>query len=247
MDSMKISAISDVHVKSPGDPADVLLNKFLDHPEVRTSQHVLLLGDIFDLMAGQHDEYLRDYGHIFRKMDALVKSGVRVHFFEGNHDVNLQKLFHKFWPNREVTSRVEPEIQEWEGKTYYFSHGDEHEIHNPSYQRYKKFINSRPLQFVADYIMPYAVLKFVGERASVRSRKKGARSFDEESVKEKFRHGVSTVTGGKYDFVLGGHSHVKDEYRMEGSQSLYLNNGYAMRSRTFIVIDNHQPRFESLS
>ncbi|MES2528451.1 MAG: hypothetical protein V4598_15315 [Bdellovibrionota bacterium] len=244
---MKISAISDVHVKAPGDPADILLNKFLDHPEVRSSQHVLLLGDIFDLMTGQHNQYLRDYGHLFRKMDELVKSGVQVHFFEGNHDVNLQKLFKKFWPKEEVTSQLLPEIQEWDGKTYYFSHGDEHEIHNQSYQRYKKFINSKPLQFIANYIMPYSVLKFVGERASVRSRKKGSKMFNEDSVREKFREGVSQVTGGKYNFVLGGHSHVKDEFTMEGGQSTYLNNGYALRSKTFILIHNHVPSFIPLT
>ena len=244
---MKISAISDVHVKSPGDPADLLLQRFLSHPDVQSSQHVLLLGDIFDLMTGQHDEYIRDYGHLFKKMNELVLSGVRVHFFEGNHDVNLQKLFKKVWPNGEVTSELLPEIQEWEGKTYYFSHGDEHEIHNPSYQRYKKFINSKPLQFVANYIMPYSVLKFVGERASVRSRKKGSKLFNEESVREKFRQGVSKVTGGKYHFVLGGHSHVKDEFLMEGGKSLYLNNGYALRTKTFILINNHKPSFVSLA
>lgn len=247
MDSMKISAISDVHVKAPGDPADILLNKFLDHPEVRSSQHVLLLGDIFDLMTGQHEEYLRDYGHIFRKMDDLVKSGIQVHFFEGNHDVNLQKLFRKFWPGQEVTSELMPEIQEWDGKTYYFSHGDEHEIHNQSYQRYKRFINSCPLQFVANYLMPYALLKFVGERASVRSRKKGSKQFNEESVREKFREGVSKVTGGKYNFVLGGHSHVKDEFVLLGGNSLYLNNGYALRSKTFILINQHKHSFVPLT
>ncbi len=243
MGRMKISSISDVHVKSPGDPADILLNKFLDHPEVRSSQHVLLLGDIFDLMTGQHDEYIRDYGHIFRKMDDLVKSGVKVHFFEGNHDVNLQKLFRKIWPNQEVTSQLLPEVQEWDGKTYYFSHGDEHEIHNQSYQRYKRFINSRPLHFVANYLLPYSVLKFVGERASMRSRKKGSKTFNEEAVREKFRDGVSKVTDGKYNFVLGGHSHVKDEFVMEGGKSIYLNNGYALRTKTFIVIDQHQHKF----
>lgn len=247
MNSMKIAAISDVHVKSPGDPADLLLQRFLDHPDVQSSQHVLLLGDIFDLMTGQHDEYIRDYGHLFSKMDKLVKSGIKVHFFEGNHDVNLQKLFKKIWPGEEVKSQLLPEVQEWDGKTYYFSHGDEHEIHNQSYQRYKRFINSRPLQFVANHVMPYSVLKFVGERASVRSRKKGSKLFNEESVREKFRQGVSQVTGGKYDFVLGGHSHVKDEFRMEGGKSLYLNNGYALRSRTFILIDKHIHSFVSLA
>ncbi len=243
---MKISAISDVHVKSPGDPADLLLQRFFDHPDVLSSQHVLLLGDIFDLMTGQHDEYLKEFGHLFRKMDELVKKGIQVHFFEGNHDVNLQKLFRKFWPNQEVKSELHPEIQEWDGKTYYFSHGDEHEIHNPSYQRYKKFINSVPLQFVANHIMPYSVLNFIGKRASVRSRKKGSKLFDEEKVREAFRVGVQTVTAGKYNFVIGGHSHVQDKFQMNDN-STYLNNGYALRTKTFILIDQHKPSFVSLA
>jgi UDP-2,3-diacylglucosamine hydrolase len=245
MDSMKISAISDVHVKSPGDEAQLLLEKFFNHPEVKSSQHVLLLGDIFDLMAGPHQEYLDSFHPIFEKIDALVKSGVQVHFFEGNHDVHLQKLFQKFWPKGEVKARQLPEIENWDGKNYYFSHGDEHEPHNVSYQRYKKLILSPPLRFVANHIMPYEVLKFVGEKASSMSRKKGSRKFDVEKVRNTFREGVKETTQGKYDFVLGGHSHVQDNFNM--GNSIYLNNGYALKTKTFILINNHIPKFESLA
>lgn len=245
MDSMKISAISDVHVKFPGDEAHKLLDRFLDHPEVRTSHHVFLLGDIFDLMCGPHTEYLKEFGAVFEKIDRLVKSGISVHYFEGNHDVHLEKLFRKFWPEGQVKARQNPEILNWEGKTYYFSHGDEHEPHNESYQRYKRLILSPPLKFVANHVMPYQVLKFVGERASQMSRKKGSRKFDEEKVRKTFREGVKEITKDAFDFVIGGHSHVQDTYKM--GKSTYLNNGYALKSKTFIVIDNHHPRFEPLS
>jgi UDP-2,3-diacylglucosamine hydrolase len=240
---MKIAAISDVHVKSPNDEADKLLSSFFLHPEVQSSDYILLLGDIFDLMCGPHEEYLLLYKHHFDAMTELQKKGKKVFFFEGNHDLHLEKLFKKIWKNQEVIVSQLPIFCEIAGKSYYFSHGDEHEIDNISYHRYINIIRSRPLKFIADYIMPFKVLNFFGERASKMSRKKGSKRFDAEGVRRRFRLGVSETTQGKFDFVLGGHSHVKDEYIIPGSQSLYLNNGYALNSRTFIMVDNHKANF----
>lgn len=247
MNSMKIAAISDVHIKFPHDEADKFLMSFLNHPLVQKSDYILLLGDIFDLMCGPHNAYLKGYSHLFDKMSELQKSGKKVYFFEGNHDVHLEKLFKKLWPNDEVLITQNPVVETIDGKKYYFSHGDEHEVDNLSYHRYIKFIRSKPLKFVADHLMPYAVLNFLGERASKMSRKKGSRKFDVEGVRGRFRHGVTETTKGQFDFVLGGHSHVKDEFKIPGSEALYLNNGYALKSGTFILIDNHHPQFVSLS
>lgn len=242
---MKIAAISDVHVKFPHDEADRLLISFLNHPQVQSADYVLLLGDIFDLMCGPHKQYLEKFDHIWKKIDELVKSGKKVFFFEGNHDVHLEKLFKKYWPNQQVIARQEPVIEEIDGKVYYFSHGDEHEVDNESYQNYKKLILSGPLKFVANHIIPYQILHLIGERASKRSRKKGSKLFDAEKVKNRFRSGVKKTTEGKYHFVLGGHSHVEDVYEIS-VDSIYINNGYALRTKTFILIDNHEIKFEKL-
>ncbi len=244
---MKIAAISDVHVKSPGDEADKLLVSFLSHPKVQDSDYILLLGDIYDLMCGPHEEYLSLYHHHFQALSDLMSKGKKVFFFEGNHDVHLERLFRKKWKNDSIVITQDPVIEVIEGKKYYFSHGDEHEVDNESYHRYIKFIRSRPLKFVADFIMPYAVLNFFGERASKMSRKKGSRKFDAEGVRARFRAGVEQTTKGEFDFVLGGHSHVKDEFRIGSSSSLYLNNGYALQSKTFILIQDHRPEFVPLS
>lgn len=244
---MKIAAISDVHVKTPSDEADQLLQSFLNHPEVQTADYVLLLGDIYDLMVGPHEAYLKKFSIHFQKIEELISQGKKVYFFEGNHDVHLERLFKKKLNNNQIVITQNPIIETIDGKTYYFSHGDEHEVDNHSYHRYIRFIRSRPLKFVADFIMPYSVIHFLGERASKISRKKGSRKFDAEAVREKFRSGVKTVTEGKYDFVLGGHSHVKDDYLIPDSNSRYLNNGYALKSQSFILIENHLPRFVSLS
>jgi UDP-2,3-diacylglucosamine hydrolase len=242
---MKVSAISDVHVKNPHDPADKLLCTFLKHPLVRSSNYVALLGDIFDLMCGPHDEYLEKFSHIFDLMHELSQTGVRVMFFEGNHDVHLEQLFKKRWPEPKIKLSQTALVEMIEGKTYYFSHGDEHEIDNLSYQKYKKIILSPPLKFVANHLMPYKLLHFLGERASKLSRKKGSREYVEDVVREKFRLGVKKTTKGDFNFVLGGHSHVKDVFKIN-QESMYLNNGYAIKSKTFLLIENHKVSFPEL-
>lgn len=246
MNSMKIAAISDVHVKKAYDEADKLLCQFLGHPLVQSSDYVVLLGDIFDLMCGPHPEYLKEFQHIFDLMDQLQKKGIKVLFFEGNHDVHLEKLFARRWPDREVKLSQVPCILELEGKSYYFSHGDEHEVDNLPYQRYKSLIMSTPLKFVANKIMPYSLLNFLGERASKMSRKRGSKDYNEEKVKQRFREGVAQTTQGKYNFILGGHSHVKDIFPLNET-STYANNGYALKTRSFLFIDNHQISFPELS
>jgi len=243
---MRVSAISDVHVKNPHDEADALLLKFLKHPLVQNSEYVLLLGDIFDLMAGPHPQYLKQFSHLFEAIDKLIKNGSKVYFAEGNHDVHLEALFKLYWKNGELVPVQSAVVESIEGKDYYFSHGDEHEVDNISYQRYKRFLISPPLKFVADNIMPYSVLNFLGERASKVSRKKGNRVFNEDLVKERFRSGVQVIAQNSYDFVIGGHSHVQDSFLLPNGRTTYLNNGYALRQRTFIYIEDHKHRFEPL-
>jgi UDP-2,3-diacylglucosamine hydrolase len=242
---MKISAISDVHVKVPFDDADKALCRFLTHPQVNDSEYVILLGDIFDLMCGPHQEYIQKFSHIFDLIDVLRLKGIKVMYFEGNHDVHLERLFKRRWPNDEVILSQGPIIKEIQGKSYYFSHGDEHEVDNVSYQKYKSLLLSPALKFIANNVMPYLLLNFLGERASKISRKRGSREYVEDVVKTRFREGVKETTQGKYNFILGGHSHVQDSYAIS-ENSIYLNNGYALKSKTFLLIENHLPTFALL-
>lgn len=241
---MKIATISDVHIKSPGDDAEELLVKFLKHTKVETADYVALLGDIFDLMCGPHSIYLEQFKRVFDAIDELQKKGVKIIFIEGNHDVHLKKLFEKKWKNNEVLITQDAVELKDRDFHYYLSHGDDHEVDNQAYQRYKKIIFSAPLRFVANYILPYSILEFIGRRASMKSRKRGSKTFDAELVKRRFRSGVE-INNPKANIIVGGHSHVKDEYVLN-SGSVYLNNGYAPRERSFIYINGKDYEFVSL-
>lgn len=243
----KIVAISDVHVKKPGDTSDHILIQFLSHPEVLSADYVLLLGDIYDLMVGPHEEYLKQFHHHFELLQKLGSLGKKIYFFEGNHDVHIKKLFSKASPNGEIVVSQAPVLELIDGKVYYFSHGDEHEVDNISYHKYIKFIRSAPLEFIANYIMPYKVINLLGENASKFSRKKGSKQFNAERVRARFRAGVTQTFKENVDFILGGHSHVQDLFTIPGTQSTYINNGYAPHTKTFIHVEGHKINFFSLN
>jgi len=241
---MKFVAISDVHIKHSQDDASHLLIKFFNHPETQSADRVFLLGDIFDLMCGPHSKYFDRFSDVFGAMEKLIIDGKEIHYTEGNHDLHLTALFRKHPTLKKIIVHKKPIEFETDGKIFYLSHGDEHELDNPAYHRYMKIINSAPLTFVANNIMPLAVLDWIGNRASKISRKKGARSFDAEKVRNKFRSGVESTLQGKADIIIGGHSHVKDDYQSEGLR--YLNNGYAQNSKTFIKVENGEVSFPSI-
>lgn len=241
---MKFVAISDVHIKQSQDDASHLLVKFLTHPHTQSSDKVFLLGDIFDLMCGPHLAYFDRFSDVFETIEKLIISGREVHYSEGNHDLHLSLLFSKHPTLKKIIIHKRPIKFEADHKRFYLSHGDEHELYNPAYHRYMSLINSVPLTFVANYVMPLAVLDWVGNRASKMSRRKGARHFDAEKVRQKFRSGVEEKLSGQFDIVVGGHSHVKDDYH--GSSVRYLNNGYAQSTKTFILIEQGETSFVPL-
>ena len=94
---MKFAAISDIHVKTAGDKADVLLLAFLQNPEVQSSDVILLLGDIFDLMIGPHTQYFVRFQSYFDEIKSLLKKGKRICYIEGNHDFHIRELYKKFF------------------------------------------------------------------------------------------------------------------------------------------------------
>lgn len=244
---MKIATISDIHVKNPHDYSDKLLQKFINHSFTQDSDYIFFLGDIFDLMCGPHDQYLEAYKHFFESLEILVKKNKKVFFVEGNHDVHLDKLFKKYFCFENITVSQNPIFLTLENKKYLFSHGDEYDFDNLSYHRYKKFIFSPPLRFIANYVMPFALLNYMGQKASVISRKAGKKKFDFERVKEKFRYGVEKICGqDELEIIVGGHSHVQDLYKMKNQKSIYINNGYIPVTKNFIAIENHLPRFINL-
>ncbi len=236
---MSISIISDIHIKSSNDDADLILRAFCENSKVQNSDLVIFLGDVFDLLIGPHEEYFTEYPYFFNTLDSLLSEGKEVLYFEGNHDLHLKNLFNiRYSDYLDQSLKLVPNnfIKEVNNKKIYFSHGDDLDLDNYSYQIYKKIINSSLLKFISNKILSYKMIKVLGNKASQTSRKRGAKVYNENKNKQSFRIGAEKKMKEGFDIVVAGHSHIKDLYETNGS--IYINNGFALKEKTFVYINN---------
>jgi UDP-2,3-diacylglucosamine hydrolase len=89
---MSLVMISDIHVKNEKDENYEILCRFLTHPQVQKSDYIFLLGDIFDLMCGDHEQYFQKYKFFFDQLKNLLKQRKTIYYIEGNHDFHLQNF-----------------------------------------------------------------------------------------------------------------------------------------------------------
>lgn len=238
---MKIATISDVHIKDQTDFATSKFFEFLDHPKVKNSDIIFLLGDIFDLMVGPFDEYIYQFEIIFKKFNQLIKEGVKIYYIAGNHDFFLEDLFLR-WKNLNNINNdqfiyLEKEVViKNNNKKIYFCHGDNIELGNDNYMLYKNFINSFFMRSVIRYIFKYNLVLTIGKLASRKSRKR-SQIDTRDKVKQKFRNSAKAVFN-KYDVdtLVCGHSHCIDNY-ITGEKN-YLNGGYFINDLSFIYISD---------
>lgn len=252
---MKFAAISDVHIKRAGDPAEHLLLSFLRNEDVQSSDVIFLLGDIFDLMIGPHSQYFVRYQAYFDELKKLLRKGIHVCYVEGNHDFHIRNLYRKFFEvNTDLDSslfKIQPYFEFFDAeKKIHLSHGDDMELGNPSYKFFKAVVTSLPLRYYANYLMPHFLIKGIGERSAQASRKRNNKRYSTESdltpVRDNFRLSAEVFfKKNPSQIIVCGHSHVKDLY-LSPNGFQYVNNGYAQHTKTYISIENGDISFKEI-
>jgi UDP-2,3-diacylglucosamine hydrolase len=244
-----ISAISDVHVKLPGDEPYKLFMKFIKNPIVKSSQKVVLLGDIFDLLIGGDKKFISDYQDLFNEIKSLLREGKEIYYIEGNHDFHIERLLKETFPEDNFFFSREKIQLEHDGVIISFCHGDDIEIENASYKRYYSFMRSDAMKFLAERVVPFSISKAVGVWASARSRKKNIEKYEEQKdlIKLKFRKSAEEYfKQSPSDIIVCGHSHIKDLYESKLGFT-YINNGYFPKEQSFIYIKEGSALFSELA
>lgn len=252
-EAMRVVAISDVHLTSQNEDLCQLFLVFLKHPLVEQSTHLLLLGDIFDVMVGNHQHYFQEYEKIFTQISQLLSKGVDIYYCEGNHDFHLGKLYTHFLDrfNPEIKSRFHlirnGEIIVIAEKTFFVTHGDELEVDKKGHQRYRFLMNSWPMCFVANYLVPFWLVQKLGKMASSTSRELNRLQYQSntfrEEIKQKFRQYAwrKKLKFPQLDYLLCGHSHIKDCWQQ--GEFIYLNNGFFPLEKTFLYLTHQETQF----
>ncbi len=238
---------SDLHVTSVTDERFMLLEKFLDSDQAKSSHQIFLLGDIFDLMIGPHESYLHEYKTFFDKIAHYLNQGKIIYYFQGNHDFHIHKLFQLFYKKYKLSKNVSiidgPMIFHIGEKRIYLAHGDELDIENLPYQRYKKIIRSSFARFLANHLVTKNMLKKIGSYLSKKS-KDHQKNFNWNDTFVLYRNYVQKLWDKGIHGVIVGHSHVCDAW--EEGVHFYYNVGFAPEERQFLFLNHDGPQFVPL-
>ncbi|WP_127715317.1 UDP-2,3-diacylglucosamine diphosphatase [Halobacteriovorax sp. HLS] len=255
---MKISSISDVHVKVLDDNSFKILSSFFAQEIVQKSDYIVLNGDIFDLLLGTKSQYIDKYESFFKLIEKATSMGATVVYLEGNHDFFLDRMisssYERFNIPRDKFIHCRSEYRiEVDGEILLFTHGDDVEIDNIAYQKYKSRVNNKLMKFITRNILPFSLIEWIGQKSSDYSRSKNSKHYEmssegQEFVKDKFRQSAQKFFNDNRDVkgLICGHSHSKDLYKLDHGK-YYINNGYAPSSKSFIYIDEQGPRFIDLN
>lgn len=216
--------VSDLHIRGSQDPKCTRFERFLDRLMLEKPEHLFLVGDIFDLWVADRAYFLDTYSTVIERLRALISAGIQVHYFEGNHDLDLEV----FWRDH-VGCQTYGEAAYFElyGRIVRVEHGDQMDPDDRGYLFLRWFLRT-PLMRVMGRQLPNAAVKAIGERASRASREytTQVKTATAEQVQAKLRtHAEKVFTERPFDVLISGHVHVKiDEAQRFGDRDVRLIN-----------------------
>jgi UDP-2,3-diacylglucosamine hydrolase len=224
---MKISSISDIHIYEDNDERSLLLYKFLKSKEVCESTHIVLLGDIFDLMVGNKKEYLQKYEQTFSRIKKASKNKELI-YISGNHDFSLSKILNEYFNDIKFQYSSKPVVLNDSNTSIYLSHGDEVDENELSYQRWKNIYSNKYFQKIIDIFLPYFLIDMIGSNASKKSKKRNIKKFDYKLARNKYSNDLRIfLSKHKADYFILGHTHI------EYLDKKIVNNGFVPIHKKF--------------
>lgn len=248
---MKISFLSDLHLSDPEGIEQKLFDSFCDSPYTQEASHVILLGDMFDILIGEHREYFIKYSSFFKKIIQLLDSNKKVIYLEGNHDFHIEKTFREFIRENSQYHQNFSYLKKGENinlnnKTYHFCHGYEVDYDNEAFKKWHRTYTSAPFEFLANKLVPFKLIELIGNKASNNSKQRGKKTFNFDFAKKKYIAGAkSFIDEVKVDGVICGHTHIQEKYTYP-DKTIYLNCGYPKKDKNFLYYADGEFKFINL-
>ena len=242
---MKAIFLSDSHLKRSADPGYRALMAFLGRlkgPVQGAAEDaagedrsisltdLFLVGDIFDFWFSKGRRVYPEYKEIVDRLDELSRSGIHVHFCEGNHDFFLHDYF-----SHCLGMHV---YEDWaviqaEGKKLLIGHGDLVDRSNLRYLRLRALMRSRFLYHL-QRLLPLSMLWGIARWSSSMSKELMAGAEDHiygkmrQFADERFREG--------FDAVILGHCHKAqmDETVVDGTARVFVTLGDWLRHYSYL-------------
>ncbi|NWF93744.1 MAG: UDP-2,3-diacylglucosamine diphosphatase [Syntrophaceae bacterium] len=231
--------VSDAHFTGQNPDEMEAFLRFLDSEKERMG-HLVILGDLFEFFFGFRNSLspkksfaFTDYLPVLNKLRSLYLDGIRIKYFEGNHDFFLRSFFSDQL-GMEVDVYPDESEERLGGKRAFISHGD---LSNPrqwTYRTFRRVLKNR---------LTYCLIHLAGPRLSSRIAKRlSERSYQkyhnhiQPGLVPAFKAFAHQKFLKGFEIVILGHSHYPEEVEewIDGRRCLYYNVGDWMIHRSFL-------------
>ena len=231
---MKTYFVSDVHLGlQVNDPAD-RERRFADFLRGLPSDTsaVYLLGDIWDFWYEYRHVVPKGYIRVLAALQELMDRGVKVYFFQGNHDVWTYSYFEELG----MTMLVQPALVDIEGRKFCLGHGDGLGPVPFGYRFLRGLFHNRVAQFLFSMLHPWIAFS-LGNGWSKNNRLAHDQEYVFRGTDEplyKFAEEFSSTH--HVDYFIFGHYHASVDMTLpSGARFLVLKDW--MHSSPYLCFD----------
>lgn len=226
---------SDTHLGlNVGDPAlrEKQFVSFLKGIDPAKTESLYLLGDIFDFWYEYRHVVPKGGARVLGALTDLVDAGVKVYFFQGNHDLWTFRYFEELG----MIKLQQPYVTEIGGKRFCLGHGDALGPGNKGYKLLKWGFTRRWIQVLFSALHPWFAFT-LGNGWSHRSRTEKPIAYQFKGEGEPlYIFCKEFLADNQVDYFIFGHYHARVDM-VVGSSARLLMLGDWMTGPNWIVFD----------
>lgn len=241
MSRSKLYFVTDAHLGAGSNTLEREheLCAFLD--QIKTdADMIFFLGDIFDFWFTYKYVVPRGYVRLLGKMAELADSGIKIHFFAGNHDMWMFDYLQK---EIGCIMHDEPTLIEYDGQRFLLGHGDGLGHLDHKYDFLRHVFRSRVNQRLFALVNPgltFGIAQGWSRRSRKGHLKKNPQIFEYQGDN---REGIvlyikQRMAEEQFDYCLFGHRHTPLVRTIETSSTqhtTYVNVGDWLMHRNYAV------------
>ena len=229
--------VSDVHLGlQVSDPADRerRVVSFLESV-AEDAEAVYLLGDIWDFWYEYRDVVPKGYLRVFAALQSLMDKGVKVYFFQGNHDVWTYSYFEELG----MKKLVQPAVVEIAAKRFCLGHGDGLGPVPFGYRFLRGVFHNRVLQVLFSMLHPWVAFRFGNgwSRGNRLSRHEEYVFKGKDEPLSKFAEEFSGQNG--IDYLVFGHYHADVRMTLSSGAEMIVLKDW-MSESPYAVFDSER-------
>ena len=230
--------VSDVHLGlDVADPArrEARFVRFLESIPKDETLALYLLGDIWDFWYEYRDLVPKGYVRVFAALLGLIDSGVKVYFFQGNHDMWCYRYFNELG----IGILQQPFVFEAGGKTFCIGHGDGLGPGALSYKMMRWLFRNRFCQRMFSSLLHPTLAFKIGKKWSRGSRLARNEEYIFRAQEEPlYKFALKFSKNTKVDYFVFGHFHTGVDMTLPtGARLLVMRDWVSNQSSNFIVFD----------